>query len=186
MTTPESGNTPDEASAQGQQSTGGSPEPQTKQTDWVAEARKWEERAKENKKIADQNSAAAKRLSELEESQKTELQKIQERAEAAEKRAADLEAADEKRRADEELKKQIEDWKSQVSKATGVPASALRGTTKEDLQAHAEVIKALLPDPNTRRAAGAYVPSEGRGSSGGGSDPEAEFGRILQNAMLQK
>lgn len=116
------------------------------------------------------------------EAQKTELQKIQERAEAAEKRAADLEAAEQKRQADAEVARQVADWKTQIAKATGVPATALRGTTKEDLQAHAEEIKALLPDPNTRRVGGAYVPTEGREVGAGGSDPAAEFGRILQNA----
>jgi hypothetical protein len=54
-------------------------------TDWKAEARKWESRAKEN-------SAAKKRLDELEEAAKTDLEKATSRAEAAEKRAAALEA----------------------------------------------------------------------------------------------
>jgi septal ring factor EnvC (AmiA/AmiB activator) len=127
------------------------------------------------KKKAEQFDAIA-------EAQKTELQKIQERAEAAEKRAADLEAAEAKRAAEAEQARQVADWKAAISKETGVPASALRGNTKEDLQAHAEEIKALLPDPNTRRVGGAYVPTEGRNVGTGGNDPAAEFGRILQNA----
>lgn len=57
------------------------PEPAKAETDWKAEARKWEQRAKEN-------SAAAKRLTEFEESQKTEAEKLAAKAEAAEKRAA--------------------------------------------------------------------------------------------------
>ena len=56
--------------------TGGTPEP-----DWKAQARKWEERAKVN-------SAAAKKLAELEASQQTEQQKAEARAAAAEARAA--------------------------------------------------------------------------------------------------
>lgn len=60
------------------------PEAPAQETDWKAEARKWEDRAK-------QNSKAAERLAEFEEAQKTEAQKLAERAEAAEKRAAEFE-----------------------------------------------------------------------------------------------
>lgn len=116
------------------------------------------------------------------EAQKTELQKIQDRADAAEKRAADLEAAEAKRQADAEAAKQVADWKAKIAEDTGVPASALRGSTKEDLQEHARELKALLPDPNTRRVGGAYVPAEGRNVGAGGNDPRAEFGRLIQNA----
>lgn len=60
------------------------PEPAKDPTDWVAEARKWEKRAKEN-------SDAAARLQELEDAQKSEQDKLTERLTAAEKRAADNE-----------------------------------------------------------------------------------------------
>lgn len=96
-------------------------------TDWKAEAerlkaeaRKWETRSKEN-------AAAAKRLGELEESQKTDLQKAIDRAETAERRAAEFESA-----------QQIQAWKTDIAKATGVPAQYLRGSTEDELQAHAE------------------------------------------------
>lgn len=54
--------------------------------DWKAEARKHEQRAKEN-------AAAAQELAALKESQKTEAQKLADRAEAAEKQAKEREAA---------------------------------------------------------------------------------------------
>src|SRR5690606_38436509 len=54
------------------------------ETDWQAEARKWEKRAKENKSAAD-------KLAEIEESKKTEIQKAMERAEQAEQRINELE-----------------------------------------------------------------------------------------------
>ncbi|GAB3292991.1 hypothetical protein [Pseudoclavibacter terrae] len=47
-------------------------------TDWKAEARKWESRAKEN-------SDAATKLAEIEDANKTEMQRATERAEAAER-----------------------------------------------------------------------------------------------------
>lgn len=153
--------------------------PAKPETDWRAEAKKWETRAKENKTAAD-------RLAQLEDAQKTELQKIQERAEAAEKRAADLEAAEQQRIAKAEQAKQIADWKTKIAadpKFEGVPASALRGSTEEELREHAAELKALIPDPTARRGGGAYVPAEGRQQSGSANaDPRQVFADLLKNA----
>lgn len=56
-------------------------------TDWKAECRKWEKRAKENDR-------AAKELAEIREQQKTDLEKAVERAERAEAALQAREAAD--------------------------------------------------------------------------------------------
>lgn len=40
--------------------------------------------------------------------------------------------------------KDVLDWKSQVSKDTGVPADVLRGDSVEEIQAHAEQLKSLV------------------------------------------
>jgi hypothetical protein len=159
--------------AQGDPNPPVTPAPAKPETDWRAEAKKWEVRAKENKTAAD-------KLTAFEESQKTEFQKIQDRAEAAEKRAADLEAAEQKRQADAVVAAQVAAWKTKIADDTGIPASALRGTTQEEIRAHAKEIQALLPDPNARRG-GVYVPAEGR-STAGGSDPAAQFAALLQKA----
>lgn len=113
------------------------------ETDWKAEARKWEARAKENK-------TAAERLAEIEEAQKTEAQKLAERAEAAERKAAEY-----------EKREQIAGWKSQVSQETGVPASALAGSSLEEIQAHAETLKPLITPAQPAPPAGPTVPGEG-------------------------
>lgn len=67
-------------------------DPAQEQTDWkakyeetIAESRKWEARAKENK-------TAAEKLAELEQSQMSEQEKAEARVKAAEQRAAELEA----------------------------------------------------------------------------------------------
>jgi hypothetical protein len=60
-------------------------EPKVDETDWKAEARKWEQRAKAN------NEAAAK-LAQIEEANKTEAQKAADRLAAAEKEAAEAKA----------------------------------------------------------------------------------------------
>ena len=87
-------------------------------TDWVAEARKWEARAKENAAKAKANEQAAARLAELEEAQKTEAQKLADRLAAAEKKALEAE-----RRA--------------FAKDKGVPVSLVTGTTPEEWEAAA-------------------------------------------------
>jgi hypothetical protein len=181
MTTPEP--TPTPAPAPEVPPAQGDPKPETPpakpETDWRAEAKKWETRAKENKSAAD-------KLAEIENANKSEAEKLQARAEAAEKRAADLEAAEQQRIAKAEAARQVADWKAQIvadPKFEGVPASALRGSTEDELREHAAELKALLPDPNVRRGGGAYVPAEGRQQTGSGSaDPRQVFADILKNA----
>jgi len=112
------------------------------ETDWKVEARKWESRAKEN-------SEATKRLAEIEEASKSEAQKLADRAAAAEAKVAQFES-----------EKQQREWVKAVADATGVPAAALRGSTLEDIQAHAETLKSLVSqEPPAPR--GPTVPSEG-------------------------
>lgn len=43
-----------------------------------------------------------------------------------------------------EGKEQVATWRTQVAEATGVPAGILRGSTKEDFEAHAAELKPLL------------------------------------------
>lgn len=151
-------------------------EPQTEatstpaqETDWKAEARKWEQRAKEN-------SAAQKRLAELEEASKTELQKALERAEAAEKKVAGFETRD-----------QVAAWAKDIVKDSPVPADALRGTTQEELQAHFEQLKALIPtseqQPTQKGAVGPYVPTEGTTPANPALTPGQQFATFLQSQM---
>lgn len=104
----------------------GSPSPAQDSTDWKAEARKWEERAKANKD-------AAARLAEIEEASKTEAQKRAEEVERLRKENEAFKAA-----------QQIAAWKAEISQATEVPAEALAGATKEELEAHAEVLKGFI------------------------------------------
>jgi hypothetical protein len=116
------------------------------ETDWKAEARKWEERAKTNAKKASENSSAAQRLAEIEEANKSELQRWQERAEQAEARATQF-----------ETQQQVSAWKAEIATAAGLPADVLRGSTREEIEAHAEILKPLLAAMNR----GPFVPSPG-------------------------
>lgn len=82
-----------------------------KETDWVAEARKWEARAKEN-------SDAAKKLAAIEEANKSELEKANDRAAKAEQKA-------------------IESDRKAFAAEKGIPVSLVTGSTPEQWEAAA-------------------------------------------------
>lgn len=88
----------------------------------IAHSREWEKRAKDNK-------AAADELQQLKEAQLSEAEKTA-------KRIKELEAAN----AAYEAERQQNEWKAQVSKETGVPASLLHGDTLEAMTANAKAI----------------------------------------------
>ena len=100
------------------------------EVDWKAEARKWEARAKENKSKAD-------KLDEIEEASKTALEKATERAQKAENQV--------KAYKQEAQRKQ---WLEEVSSETGLPASVLRGSTREEIEAHAQILKPYFEKPS--------------------------------------
>lgn len=91
------------------------------ETDWKAEARKWEQRAKENRDAANAAKVDSERLAELER-----------RLSEAEQRNAQM----------EQEKAELE-WRRAASEATGVPADVLRGATAEEVMEHARAIKAV-------------------------------------------
>ena len=103
------------------------------ETDWEAKykealghSRDWEKKAKANK-------AAADELEKLKESQMSEADKAAKRTQELEAQVAAYKA-----------KEQQAEWKAQVSAKTGIPAEALRGSTLEEIQAHADILKPLV------------------------------------------
>lgn len=62
---------------------------------------------------------------------------------------------------------------SDIAKTTGVPASALRGSTREELEAHATELAALL------KPSGPVIPGQERTPSRIPDSPNAEFARKL-------
>jgi hypothetical protein len=100
-------------------------EPPTKpETDWKAESRKHEARAKEN-------DAKAKRLDEILESQKSDAEKLAARAEAAEKRASDLEQSA---------------LRDRIAREHDLPAELadrLRGATADELTEDAKTLQKI-------------------------------------------
>ena len=161
--------------------TGGEPhgEPETEETNWKAQSRKWEKRAKANEE-------AAEELEKLKEAQMSEQEK-------AAKHTKELEA----KLAKYEAEKQQHEWCVQVAKKTGVPADLLRGSTLDEVQAHAESIKQYLQNNKTSDQTGAgtpagYAPKVGNTPAGRGSIPlseqikEAEKNKDLEKTMFLK
>lgn len=93
-------------------------EPQGTETDWKAEARKWEKRAKEN-------SAAAAELEKLRAASMSDTEKLEARATKAEEELAQLKS-----------EREFEIAVREVAAEKGVPESMLRHcATREDMEA---------------------------------------------------
>jgi len=133
-------------------------------TDWKAEARKWEQRAKANKD-------AAARLQELEDAQKSEQEKLTEKLSVTEKRAAEAE---------------LRAARLEVATEKGLPSSAVKfltGDTAEELAASADELLGLLKKdepgpsgrPKERLKPGASPPG----------DPEPDL-RQIADAILRR
>ncbi len=111
-------------------------------TDWKAQARKWEERAKANKDKADLWDAQQQAAPTVEalQAQIDEMKQAQAQAEKAAERARTL---------------------MEVSQATGVPADLLKGETAEELEASAKLVNDFV----ARKQPG-YPSDKGGGSNG--------------------
>lgn len=143
-------------------------EPTAQTADQSAEIEKWKALARKNETRAKENADKAKRLDDLEEAQKSELEKLTARAEAAEAKIAEREKADAARALAEE-----------VAKDKGVSTSILRGSTREELEAHADSILELLP--KKPKAA-----SDGSGGNRGADidEEEADAKEIASNIRV--
>lgn len=121
----------------------------------LAEVEKWKNLSRKNEERATSNAEKAQKYDELEEANRTEQEKLQARAEAAEKALAERDAKD----AATKLAAEVAAEKSK-GLAKPIPASALRGSTREELEAHADDIIALLPE------APAAPSADGQGAAG--------------------
>lgn len=128
------------------------------EVDWKAKAREWEKRAKEN-------SSAAARLAELEESQKSEAQKLADAKTAAEQAAAEAKA--------DALR-----WR--IAAKHGITDDDaelfLTGSDEGTLTKQAERLTERISD---RKKTGNVVPKEGTTTTTGKDDPLREVARGL-------
>ena len=96
-------------------------EPQGTEIDWKKEARKWERLAKKNKPAPDPTGG-----------------EFQQQLDELTKKIADLEGERDRLQHQTDLRT----WADEVAAATHVPASVLRGSTKEEMQQHAQALVA--------------------------------------------
>lgn len=125
--------------------------------------------ARERAKYADYSELQEKaaKFDAAEEAAKTELEKALSRAEKAETLVKEY-----------ETRRQVEEWKQQVAKDTGVPAEALRGSTLEDLQAHGEQLKTMIGKQQQQQASSTvYLPREG--------EPERDAHALNGDGLLE-
>lgn len=94
------------------------PEETTGTVDYKAEAEKWKSLSRKNEDRARENAAKAKRLDEIEEQSKTDLQKAIDAQQAAEKRASELE---------------VQVLRASIAAQKGVLPELLTGTTEEEI-----------------------------------------------------
>jgi hypothetical protein len=120
------------------------------ETDWKAEARKWEARAKAN-------NAANDELEALKTQSAAELAEAVKRAEQAEAKAAQLEAAAARERA-----------VNAIAAETGVSAAVLgrmQGETEDEIRANAQVVRSTMPVyPTTQEMGNGNAPTVTRES----------------------
>lgn len=121
----------------------------------LADAEKWKGLSRKNEERAASNADKAKKFDEHEEANRTELEKVQARAEAAEKAVAERDAKE----AAAKLREEIATEKKFADR--NIKATALRGTTREELEAHADELLDLIPAP------AAAASADGQGEAGG-------------------
>lgn len=136
-------------------------EPAQAETDWKAESRKWEARAKEN-------ATAAAQLKAIEDAAKTEAERLAERANQAEQRAAALEL--DAIRATVALDKGL----------TAAQAKRLVGSTAEELSADADQLLIDIGNPAPRKPAA--DPSQGPKAAVGAQSPAEQFADLIRKA----
>lgn len=133
------------------------------ESEWKAYARLWESRAKAKPKLTDDEIATlrdkAEKFDAAEQANMTELEQWKNRAETAEQWKAERESKD-----------SAAQLAKDVAEAKGVPVGALRGKTKEELEAHADELLTFLP----KKPPAPSADGQGDGDQIGDGDMSAE------------
>lgn len=92
--------------------------------DWKSESRKWESRAKENRRAANERDELAKAIGDKDTT-----------IEALKAKVADFETA-----------AKVREWSANAAAKHGISADLIRGTTEDEINAHAAAIAKALQD----------------------------------------
>lgn len=121
----------------------------------------WKAKAREQEKRAKDNAAAAKRLAELEEANKSEAQKADDELANLKARLAEAESLN---------------LRAAKAAAAGVPVELITASDEAGIDAQ---VKALVAWRADERKSGNHVPNEGRTSNSPKTDPMREVARQL-------
>lgn len=91
--------------------------------------------------------AKAAKFDEHQSANQSETEKAKARADEAERKLAERDAADKKREDEATAAKAQQELVAEIAKAKGVDGKLLRGATREDLEAHAADLLAVIPAP---------------------------------------
>lgn len=147
-------------------------EPAAPNVDYAAEAAKWKALARRHEDAAKANAAAAKRLTEIEEAAKSDLQKATERAEAAEREAATLRTAH---------------LRASIAAETAVPVDLITGDDEAAMRAAATRAVAWRDEAVTAATPGARLRVVDPAALRSGAAPgEAATGKERAAAALRE
>lgn len=113
----------------------------------------------------DDLKAKAAEFDKLQEASKSEAQKLQERAEAAERRA---------------LEAETRSMRSEIAREKGVPASSLRGSTREEMEASADELIKWRDEHAPKRRTPSNLKSGASGSGDALTGKEAAAAALRQ------
>jgi hypothetical protein len=120
--------------------------------DWKSESRKWENRAKENRRAANERDELAKAIGDKDAT-----------IEALKAKVADFETA-----------AKVREWSANAAAEHGISADLIRGTTEDEINAHAAAIAKALHD--AKPSVAPVVPQAGATPDNDGGNL-AEFAR---------
>lgn len=120
--------------------------------DWKSESRKWESRAKENRRAANERDELAKAIGDKDAT-----------IEALKAKVADFETAT-----------KVREWSANAAAEHGISADLIRGTTEDEINAHAAAIAKALHD--AKPSVAPVVPQAGATPDNNGGNL-AEFAR---------
>lgn len=119
--------------------------------DWKSESRKWENRAKENKRAANERDELAKAIGDKDAT-----------IEALKAKVADFETA-----------AKVREWSANAAAEHGISADLIRGTTEDEINAHAAAIAKALHD--AKPSVAPVVPQAG-------ATPDSDGGNLAEFA----
>lgn len=119
--------------------------------DWKSESRKWENRAKENRRAATERDELAKAIGDKDAT-----------IEALKAKVADFETA-----------AKVREWSANAAAEHGISADLIRGTTEDEINAHAAAIAKALHD--AKPSVAPVVPQAG-------TTPDSDSGNLAEFA----